>query len=72
MAKTKKCDKHEGLAIVVICRIRMVFQDHTRPVFRKKLILQLQNKLTEFTVLHYNCDHSPCDEHGAVIVAPTY
>jgi hypothetical protein len=69
MAKMEKCDKHEGPAIVLyLAGYHLMRSNYTADGFRKKLILQLQNKLTEFTVLHYNCDHSPCDEHGSVIV----
>jgi hypothetical protein len=58
MAKTMKRDKHEGPALVQEAAGPVMRYDHARRL-RKKLILQLQNKLTEFTVLHYNCDHSP-------------
>jgi hypothetical protein len=59
MAKMAKGNKPERTGHqTVFCRILMDAPNHTADSFQKKLILQLQNKLTEFTVLHYNCDHS--------------
>ena len=58
MAKTKKGDKRTKISIMAVYPDPRERQRIARGVFRKRVILQPQNKLTEFTVLHYNCDHT--------------
>jgi hypothetical protein len=72
MAKTKKGDKRTKVSIMAVYSDIRDRHRIARGVFRTEAILQPQNKLTEFTVLHYNCDHSSCNDYGPVIVDPTY
>jgi hypothetical protein len=72
MAKTTEGDKRTNSLSLLFTWKTIDLSETCSGVLQKRVILQLQNKLTEFTVLHYNCDHFPMDDHDPMTVDPTY